>query len=442
MAAGAVSNAQGLGDARVRVTLLGPFTIKLGGRSAGPWYRPPAKRLCELVMVSPGLRVGREVARELLFAELAPSASAAAISRALSLAREALSRLGEAVPERLRADRAHIWFSTEVPLEVDLLAHEEALRSALAMEPGSLRDTALSMALAEDGVLLEDEPYADWALRPREALELVRQRARLELARDRARGRGRSAPEAVIEAWEACLAHDPTSEEAASSLMRVYSAQGQRQAVSVTYERCRGRSRGPGVAALAGAGRGPRAIGALAPRSAARSGPPAPQPARQRRAKAGERAVRRALRASGHGRRLDPEDLRQLVGEALAAADRRGGGPRRDRHLGLGGRPGGSFRRTRGPRGRPRTGRQGWAAHPFRARPRRLPLRHGDAVGPCRYRDRAGGGRPSRRRGRLRGGGGGGGGGRRPAVGGQGGLCPGGPGHPRRHRGDLRVGAD
>ncbi len=194
MAAGAVSNAQGLGDARVRVTLLGPFTIKLGGRSAGPWYRPPAKRLCELVMLSPGLRVGREVARELLFAELAPSASAAAISRALSLAREALSVLGEAVPERLRADRAHIWFSTEVPLEVDLLAHEEALRSALAMEPGSLRDTALSMALAEDGVLLEDEPYADWALRPREALELVCQRARLELARDRARGRGPQGP--------------------------------------------------------------------------------------------------------------------------------------------------------------------------------------------------------------------------------------------------------
>ena len=58
------------GDARVRVTLLGPFTIRLGERSAGPWYRPPAKRLCELVMVSPGLRVGREVARELLFADL------------------------------------------------------------------------------------------------------------------------------------------------------------------------------------------------------------------------------------------------------------------------------------------------------------------------------------------------------------------------------------
>ena len=30
---------QGLGDQRVLVTILGPFTIKLGERNAGPWYR-------------------------------------------------------------------------------------------------------------------------------------------------------------------------------------------------------------------------------------------------------------------------------------------------------------------------------------------------------------------------------------------------------------------
>ena len=113
----------------LRVTLLGPFNIKLGERSAGPWYRPPAKRLCELVMASPGLRVGREVARELLFADLGPASSAKALSRALSLAREALSALGEEVAGRLRADRAHVWFSAEAPLEVDLVAHEGALRS-------------------------------------------------------------------------------------------------------------------------------------------------------------------------------------------------------------------------------------------------------------------------------------------------------------------------
>ncbi len=175
MAVRAVVDAGGSGDRRVRVTLLGPFTMRLGERIAGPWYRPPAKRLCELVLESPPLRVGRAVARELLFADLGPVASANALSRALSLAREALSTLGEEVAGRLRADRALIWFSSEAPLDIDLVAHEEALRSALAMEPGGPRDEALSKVLANDGVLLEDEPYADWALRPREALERARQ---------------------------------------------------------------------------------------------------------------------------------------------------------------------------------------------------------------------------------------------------------------------------
>jgi class 3 adenylate cyclase/tetratricopeptide (TPR) repeat protein len=320
VAARTISDTEGLGDACARVTLLGPFSIELGERSAGPWYRPPAKRLCELVMVSPEFRVGREVARELLFADLAPASSANALSRALSLAREALSALGEEVAGWLRADRAHIWFSADAALDVDLTAHEKALRSALAMEPGGPRDAALSTALAEDGALLEDEPYAEWALRPREALELVRQRARLELARDRARRRGHSAPEAVIEAWEACLAHDPACEEAASSLMRVYSARGQSQAVSVTYERCRAALEALGLRASPALEQAQRATMPQALRSApAGTGPPAPH----RRLKEERRLVSVLFTELsgpvGMGRRLDPEDLRQVVGEALAA---------------------------------------------------------------------------------------------------------------------------
>ena len=140
--------------------LLGPFSMRLGERSAGPWDRPPAKRLCELIMLSPGLRVAREVVRELLFANLRPAASASPLPKALSLAREGLSVLGDDVADLLRADRAHIWASPDVPLDVDLVAHEQGLRSALAMGPGRSRDTALSAALAEDGVLLEDEPYS------------------------------------------------------------------------------------------------------------------------------------------------------------------------------------------------------------------------------------------------------------------------------------------
>jgi DNA-binding SARP family transcriptional activator len=320
VAAPVVSGTESLSDPRLRVTLLGPFTIRRGERGAGPWYRPPAKRLCELVMVSPGLRVGREVARELLFADLAPGASANALSRALSLAREALSTLGEEVHLLLRADRAHIWFSAEVPLEIDLVAHQEALRSALAMEPGGPRDVALSMALAETGVLLEDEPYADWALQPREALEQVRQRARLELARDRARGQGHSAPGPVIEAWEDCLAHDPTSEEAASALMRVYAAQGRRQLVASTYERCRSALAALGLRVSPALGQAERATVELAPRRGLSSGgPPTAGGPRKEDRRLVSVLFAELSRPVGLGARLDPEDLREVVGGPLAA---------------------------------------------------------------------------------------------------------------------------
>ncbi|HXW78512.1 MAG TPA: hypothetical protein VEJ84_03385 [Acidimicrobiales bacterium] len=239
MAPGAIARAGRLKVKSVQVTLLGPFAMSADGRRVGPWYRPSAKRLCELLMVSPARRLRKEAARELLFAHLNPGASANALSRALSLARDALAPLGEGGANLLRADRANIWVAEEAALDIDLVSHERGLRSALGLGPGERRDALLQTVLRQDGVLLEDEPYADWAIRPREVLDLLRQRARLELARDRDRGYGRSEPAAVIEAWEDCLEHDPASEEAASSLVRIYLAEGSRQLASSAYERCR-----------------------------------------------------------------------------------------------------------------------------------------------------------------------------------------------------------
>ena len=175
----------------------------------------------------------------MLFANLPPEASANALRRTISMTRHALSSLGEIGSRMLQGDRSQIWVRTDMTLKIDLVTHEAALRSALAMEPGSERDAALSTALLEDGVLLVDEPYSDWAVEPRYALELLRQRARLELAHDRTKGHGRSQPIAVIDALEACLAYDPASEDAAASLMRAYATQGQRQLVARTYRRCR-----------------------------------------------------------------------------------------------------------------------------------------------------------------------------------------------------------
>jgi DNA-binding SARP family transcriptional activator len=110
---------------------------------------------------------------------------------------------------------------------------------ALAVAPGLERDDHLVAALADGGTLLEDEQEAEWALRPRERLDWLRQEARLALARDRTRGEGRSHPDAVVTAWEECLEHDATSEEAATALMRVYQAQGRHALERSTYHRCR-----------------------------------------------------------------------------------------------------------------------------------------------------------------------------------------------------------
>ena len=45
----------------VRVRLLGEFAIMAGDRVAGPWPRPSARRLCALLLVSPGRRASRDL---------------------------------------------------------------------------------------------------------------------------------------------------------------------------------------------------------------------------------------------------------------------------------------------------------------------------------------------------------------------------------------------
>jgi class 3 adenylate cyclase/tetratricopeptide (TPR) repeat protein len=307
----------------LRANMLGPFSITLGDLSAGPWARPSAKRLCELLLVSPGRRVGKEAACEVLFPNLGPESAANALSKALSMARSALAVLGEPARELIRADRGHIWIDPECDLQVDVDLVDELLRRGLDTEPGAVRDETLTQALGNSSILLENEPYEDWALRPRDRLEWARQEARLALARDRAKGFGRSKPEAVVAAFESCLSGDPTCEAAASALMQIYAAQQRRSLVADTYERCRrafeelGLAMSPALEEIhAGAVRESSSLPTRAPTTEAPRGSSAL--AREERKLV---SVLFAELASPPGvARLDPEDLREVIGEALVEA--------------------------------------------------------------------------------------------------------------------------
>ncbi len=304
---------------KLRAQLLGPLSVSLGELSAGPWERPSARRLLELVLVSPGRRIGREAACEALFPHLAPEAAAKALYKAKSMAKATLSGLGEKATGVLMADGALIFLANSdgLALEVDFEQHQQALRSALSMPPSLCRDDALVAALGEDGILLQDEPYADWALRPREALESLRREGRLALARDRAKGFGRSGAEDLTRAWERCSASDPTCEEAATALLRCYFAQDEPALATSTYRRCREALESLGLAPS-------RAIDALYAAGA-------PNPCRISTAnfrpsgRTGERRTLTALFVElagtvGIGAKLSPEDLREVVGGALTAA--------------------------------------------------------------------------------------------------------------------------
>jgi DNA-binding SARP family transcriptional activator/tetratricopeptide (TPR) repeat protein len=303
----------------VRASLLGPFSVTVGAKTVGPWPRPSAKRLLELLFISPGRRTGRGEACEALFPRLGPAAAARELSKALSMARATLSPLGTEAARLIQADRTHIWADPGTPLEIDVESQGERIRSALKSEPGVERDNKLVLALEDEGTLLEDEPVAEWAVRPRERLEWDRQEARLALARDRARGKGRSQPEAVIEAWTSCLAHDPTSEEAASALIGVYGAQRRHALVDTTYERCRtaleelGLRISPALNEVYGAS----AAATEFPRRPEDPLPPTPLRYRE------ERRLVSVLFAElsgpvGVGAMSDPEDVRQVLGGALA----------------------------------------------------------------------------------------------------------------------------
>jgi len=201
---------------RLRARLLGPFRVEVGERVIERWERPSARRLVQYLLLSSAHTASREQLKEALCTGLDGGRAANALAKALSMARSAL---GEGVVASSRS-----FARLAIPVETDLDVAIAALERATSEGPA--RRAALEDALAIEGELLPEEPWADWAEAARVRLADLRRAARIELARATAN-------------WAPVFHADPACEEAALAVIAAHSRAGERDLSARAYHRHR-----------------------------------------------------------------------------------------------------------------------------------------------------------------------------------------------------------
>src|SRR5687767_5349560 len=155
-------------------TLLDGFQLSVDGRSIEPgaFERLSGLRLLKLLLVTPGHRIAREVAAELLWPEADPERSRVNLRKSVHFARRALESSG-AASTVIGGGLAMLEIDRSVLVEVDVDRLRAAINEVLAARadgrspsPGALR--ALGDLGGAD--VLPDEPYEEWLLPYRERI--------------------------------------------------------------------------------------------------------------------------------------------------------------------------------------------------------------------------------------------------------------------------------
>ena len=221
----------------LRARVLGGFELVVHERSliARDWTRTSAARLVKLLLVTPGHRLSREAAGEILWPGRAPRQSRANVRKAIHFARRTLG------PDPvLEADRGWIQLDPAV-IDLDIDRLEAAFQLVSERTVDGRIDSDLDRAAADVlrlGAmdLLPDDPYEDWLAAPRERLRAGWQRTALDAART-AQALGR-----VDEAHallDTMLGRDPADEAAHRVAIELYAAEGRRAQAREQIARCR-----------------------------------------------------------------------------------------------------------------------------------------------------------------------------------------------------------
>lgn len=218
--------------ADLRIELLGDFRVTVGAHAIPDeqWRRRKPAAVVKLLALAPGHRLLREQVMDLLWPELDPSAAAANLRKAVHHARRVLdredgSRLIVSAGELLCLPTERVW------IDVD------AFRAAVARgrRSGDPDAYAEAIRLYRDGLLSEDR-YEEWAISPREELQIEFVEVLEELASTlEARGDLDSATRAV----RRLVDEEPLREEARARLIRLYALAGRRGEALREYEKLR-----------------------------------------------------------------------------------------------------------------------------------------------------------------------------------------------------------
>jgi pimeloyl-ACP methyl ester carboxylesterase/DNA-binding SARP family transcriptional activator len=217
----------------VAVRLFGPIEVRINMRCLGPrdFGGVKPKQLLEALLIQRGRPVAKDQLAEMIWGDSPPRKVAATIESYVSLLR---SRLGEA--SGLIATETGGYRADAGGARVDLDEFDVLLREAAGAPPAERRrrlEAALAIATRD---VLEDEPYADWAMDLRGVYAERRLQATCDLAETCL---ALFDPRVAVELAERALVLDPLFERAHRVAILAHYALGEGDRALRGYERCR-----------------------------------------------------------------------------------------------------------------------------------------------------------------------------------------------------------
>ncbi len=217
----------------VHIWLLGGFRVSVGPLiiEDREWRLKKAGGVVKLLALTPGHRLHREQAMNLLWPELGPGAAANNLHQALYSARRVLDPTPSTPSRYLRLQDEWLALCPDQPLWVDTDAFEEAEATARGTRDPAAYRLALDLYA---GDLLPDDGAEQWTSERRESLQRSYLTLLVELARLHEE---REEPGPAIQALERVLADEPAHEGAHAGLMRLHALGGRRPQALRQYER-------------------------------------------------------------------------------------------------------------------------------------------------------------------------------------------------------------